>query len=183
MVPSASAMGRPAPMAAAKPSLITKTKLAPASSPISATAFFSTSEASPGIPITIRSILSIDSPDPCSMAFTRSALAWAMLSITPIRNGLTAIISSGVLPNIAFASSPTASTYEGSSFFTATTEGILYNSNLSPDGFATTVLRVPRSMPKVFVKACFLSSSFSSGLPKRCNISILLQKFIEFYKE
>ena len=84
-----------------------------------------------------------------------------MFSITPFLRGLTATMSSGVLPSIFLASSPTARTAEGSSFLTATTEGIWYKSNLSPDGLAITVFKVPKSIPKLFFTTLAVGCSIS----------------------
>ena len=95
-----------------------------------------------------------------------NACACATFSITPFLSGLTATMSSGVLPNIFLASSPTASTADGSSFLTATTEGIWYKSNLSPDGFAITVFKVPKSIPKLFLTTLVGSISIASSFPK-----------------
>ena len=58
-----------------------------------------------------------------------------------------------------------AKTSDGSSFLTATTEGIWYKSNLSPEGFAITVFKVPKSIPKLLLitlvsSVCGSSSSF-----------------------
>ena len=123
MVPFGSAIGKPAPIAAANPSLITKIFCAPAFLPISSAAFFSTSDASPGIPITILPTVS-PSFIPICIALISNACACTTFSITPFFKGLTARMSSGVLPSILLASSPTAKTSDGSSFFTATTDGI-----------------------------------------------------------
>ena len=65
IVPFGSAIGKPAPIAAANPSLITRMFSAPAFLPISSAAFFSTSEESPGIPITILPTLSPSSIPIC----------------------------------------------------------------------------------------------------------------------
>ena len=74
MVPLGSAIGNPAPIAAANPSLTTSTVSAPAFLPISSAAFFSTSDASPGIPITILPTIS-PSLIPISIALISRACA------------------------------------------------------------------------------------------------------------
>ena len=166
IVPFGSAIGSPAPIAAARPSLITRIFCAPAFLPISSAAFFSTSDASPGIPITILPTLS-PSLIPICIALMSKACACTTFSITPFLSGLTARISSGVLPNIFLASSPTAKTSLGSSFLTATTDGIWYKSNLSPDGLAITVFKVPKSIPKLLlITLVSTTSCSSSSFPK-----------------
>ena len=102
---------------------------------------------------------------PICIALISNACACTTFSITPFFKGLTARISSGVLPSIFLASSPTANTSAGSSFFTATTDGIWYKSNLSPEGLAITVFKVPKSIPKLLLitlvsSVCGSSSSF-----------------------
>ena len=143
--PVASEIGSPAPIAASIGSSINWTFLAPAAKAESWMAFLSTGVDPVGTHIN-------------TLGFAKALRLWTFLmkcliissvttksAITPSLKGLTAVIFPGVLPNIVFASSPTASTdFLPFSSIIATTDGSL---RTIPSPFTyTKVLAVPKSM-------------------------------------
>ena len=144
-LPEGSETGRPAPMAAAIGSSMSRAQRAPALRAASRTARFSTSVTPDGMPSSMRGR---------GMSPTRSCTRWTKYLIicsvtskslmTPSRSGRTAMMLAGVRPTMRLASAPMASTFFDRASM-ATTLGSLMTMPRSRTW--TSVLAVPRSMP------------------------------------
>ena len=144
-LPVGSPTGKPAPIAAAIGSSISRAHLAPALSAASRTARFSTSVTPLGMPISIRG-RGIMPTRSCTLR-TKYLIICSVTSkslITPSRSGRTAMMLAGVRPSIRLASAPMASTRLVRASM-ATTEGSLITMPRSRTW--TSVLAVPRSIP------------------------------------
>jgi len=146
ILPITSVTGNPAPSAAAIGSSIRYVSRAPDSLDASYTAFFSTSVAPEGMPIT--TLGRGRGTNVCWCALLRKypikSLVTSYSDITPSRNGRMAICDAGVLPTISFACKPIFSGWRV--FLSITTqEGSLITIPLPRT--LTKVLAVPRSIP------------------------------------
>jgi hypothetical protein len=123
--PRASAIGSPAPIAAATGSSIRNTRRAPAESPASCTARRSTGVALAGTQIMMRGPVKIPRRLTRRMKCLIISSAALKSAITPSRSGWMVSILLGVRPSIVLASWPTAITWRSPSrwLVTATTEG------------------------------------------------------------
>ena len=143
--PVASWIGKPAPIAAAIGSSINWTLLAPAANAESWIAFLSTGVEPVGTQIKILGLAKVLLL--CTFFIKCLIISSVTIksAITPSLKGLIAWILPGVLPNIVFASSPTARTLLFPfSLMTATTEGSFRTTPLPLT--TTKVLAVPRSI-------------------------------------
>ena len=144
-LPVGSPTGRPAPIAAAMGSSISRAQRAPELSAASRTALFSTSVTPDGMPTSIRGrgIRPTRSCTLCTKYLSICSVTSKSL-ITPSLRGRTAMMLAGVRPSIRFASAPMAST-RLVRWSIATTDGSLMTMPRSRTW--TRVLAVPRSMP------------------------------------
>ena len=143
--PDGSLTGRPAPIAAAIGSSISRAQRAPALSAASRTARFSTSVTPDGIPSSIRG-RGIRPTRSCTLC-TKYLIICSVTSkslITPSRSGRIAMIEAGVRPTIRFASAPIARTRFVLASM-ATTDGS--EMTIPRSRTWTSVLAVPRSIP------------------------------------
>ncbi len=109
-----SAMGRPAPMAAAMGSSMSRAQRAPALRAASRTARFSTSVTPDGMPSSMRGRGM--SPTRSWTRCTKYLIICSVTSkslMTPSRSGRTAMMLAGVRPTMRLASAPIASTFFG----------------------------------------------------------------------
>src|SRR3954470_669334 len=143
MLPAASLIGKPAPIAAAIGSSTRWTSLALTRKPLSRTARRSTAVISDGTPITSRGRRQADRPIALRTKCTSIFSAASKSAITPSRSGRTALMCPGVRPSISCASCPTASTVP-LCVLNATMDGSL---RTMPRPWAKTqVFAVPRSI-------------------------------------
>ena len=143
--PVGSPMGRPAPIAAAMGSSMSRAQRAPALSAASRTARFSTSVTPDGMPSSIRG-RGMRPTRSCTFC-TKYLIICSVTSkslMTPSRRGRTAMMLAGVRPTIRLASAPTSSTFLVRASM-ATTLGSLMT--MPRPRTWTRVLAVPRSMP------------------------------------
>jgi len=143
MLPAASVIGRPAPIAAAIGSSTRWTSLALTRNPLSRTARRSTSVISAGTPMTSRGRRQGLFPITLRTKWTSIFSAASKSAITPSRSGLTGLMCGGVRPSISWASWPTASTTP-LAVLKATIDGSF--STMPRPCAKTQVLAVPRSI-------------------------------------
>ena len=146
MLPTGSAVGSPAPMAAAIGSSITVTWRAPALAAAWRTARRSTSVTPDGTQMTTRGRTNRRLPHAWRIKLCSMAAVMSKSAITPSFSGRTAKIELGAAPMMALASWPTQRTR--SSSVRASTATTLGSRMIMPRPFIyTSVLAVPRSMP------------------------------------
>ena len=144
-LPVGSPMGRPAPMAAAIGSSMSRAQRAPALRAASRTARRSTSVTPDGMPSSIRGRGT--SPTRSCTLWTKYLIICSVTSkslMTPSRSGRTAMMLAGVRPIMRLASAPISSTLLVCASM-ATTLGSLMT--MPRPRTWTSVLAVPRSMP------------------------------------
>ena len=159
--PDGSDTGRPAPIAAAIGSSISRAQRAPALRAASRTARFSTSVTPDGMPRSMRG-RGINPTRSCTL-FTKYLIICSVTSkslITPSRSGRTAMIEAGVRPTIRFASAPMARTRLVLASI-ATTDGS--EMTIPRSRTCTSVLAVPRSIPMSREKRPSRRSSIRAG--------------------
>ena len=156
MLPTASVVGRPLPMAAAIGSSMTVTWRAPALAAAWRTARRSTSVTPEGTQMTTRGRARMLLPQAWRMKLCSMAAVTSKSAITPSLRGRTATMEPGARPMTALASWPTLRTR--SSSLRGSTATTLGSRMMMPRPFMyTRVLAVPRSMPMSLVNiACIL---------------------------
>ncbi len=164
-LPLGSLTGRPAPIAAAIGSSMSRAQRAPALRAASRTARFSTSVTPDGMPRSIRGRGM--SPIRSWTRFTKYLIICSVTSkslMTPSRSGRTAMMFAGVRPTIRFASAPMARTRLVLASM-ATTLGSLMTIPRSRTW--TSVFAVPRSIPMSREKRPSRRSSMVGEGPRR----------------
>src|SRR3972149_2566710 len=160
--PEGSPTGRPAPMAAAMGSSISRAQRAPALRAASRTARFSTSVTPDGMPSSMRG-RGMSPTRSCTLC-TKYLIICSVTSkslMTPSRSGRTAMMLAGVRPTIRLASAPMARTFLVRASM-ATTDGSLITIPRSRTW--TSVFAVPRSMPMSREKMPRMRSSMREGI-------------------
>ena len=150
MLPTASVVGNPAPMAAAMGSSITVTWRAPALAAAWRTARRSTSVTPEGTQMTTRGRAKMLLPHAWRIKLCSMAAVMSKSAMTPSFNGRTATMDPGARPMTALASCPTLRTR--SSSLRGSTATTLGSRMMMPRPFMyTSVFAVPRSMPMSLV--------------------------------